>query len=104
MEVLVIHKPIGMLPPEMWAAAVEFGKKLEANPGAVVPGGKMVFSYGARAISMVVCVWEVPSMEALMPLLEQMNILGWNTDTIPVETMEVALPKFEKALQAMMAK
>jgi hypothetical protein len=39
-----------------------------------------------------------------MPLLEQMNMLGWETDIIPVEKMEVGLPKAEKALQAMMAK
>jgi len=69
-----------------------------------VPGGKLIAAYGARALSMVVCLWEVPSMEALVPVLEQMNMLGWDTDTIPVEKMEVALPKFEKALQAMQAK
>ena len=104
MEVLLIHKPIGMLPPEAWAAAIDVGKKLQANPGAMVPGGKQIAGYGARAISMIVCIWEVPSIEALMPLLEQMNMMGWNTDIIPVETMEVGLPKAEKALQAMMAK
>lgn len=104
MEVLLIHKPIGMLPPEMWAASLEVGKKLEANPGALVPGGKLVASYGARALSTIFCLWEVPSIDALMPLLEQMNMMGWETDIIPVETMEVGLPKAEKALQAMMAK
>ena len=31
MEVQLIHKPIGMLPPEAWAASIECGKKLEAN-------------------------------------------------------------------------
>jgi hypothetical protein len=104
MEVLLIHKPIGMLPPEMWTASVEVGKKLEANPGAIVPGGKMIASYSARGLSSIFCIWEVPSMEALMPLVEQMNMLGWETDTIPVDKMKVAIPKFEKALQAMLAK
>jgi hypothetical protein len=104
MEVLLIHKPIGMLPPEMWAAAIEVGKKLQANPEAFVPGGKSIASYGARALSLIVCIWEVPNIEALMPLTEQMNMMGWNTDIIPVEKMEVGLPKAEKALQDMMKK
>ena len=104
MEVLLIHKPIGMLSPEMWAAALEIGKKMEASPGEIVPGGKLIASYGARAKSTVFCIWEVPSMEALMPALEQMSMMGWDTDTIPVEKMAVAIPKAEKALQAMQAK
>ncbi len=104
MEVLLIHKPIGMLPPESWAALMEIGKKLETNPGELVPGGKLIAAYAARALSMIVCLWEVPSMEALMPTLEQMNMLGWDTDTIPVDKMDVALAKYEKALQAMQAK
>ena len=53
---------------------------------------------------MVICLWEVPSMEALMHPLEQMNMLGWDTDTIPVEKMDVTIPKWEKALQAIQAK
>jgi len=104
MEVLLIHRLMGIVPPEMMAAGLEIGKKLSASPGAIVPGGKMVASYSARGLSMIVCIWEVPSMEALMPLVEQMNMLGWETDTIPVDKMEVAIPKFEKALQAMLAK
>ena len=104
MEVLLIHKMMGVVPPEMMAASLEIGKKLTTNPGELVPGGKLIASYSARALSMVVCLWEVPSMEALMPPLEQMNMLGWETDTIPVEKTDVALPKLEKALQAMQAK
>jgi hypothetical protein len=104
MEVLLIQRLIGVVPPEMMAASLEIGKKLNYNTEELVPGGKVIAAYAARALSMVVCLWEVPSMEALMPALEQMNMLGWDTDTIPVEKMEVAIPKFEKALQAMQAK
>ena len=43
-------------------------------------------------------------MEALMPIAEQMSMMGWDTDTIPVDKMDVALAKYEKALQAMMGK
>ena len=104
MEVLLIHRLIGVVPPEMMAASIDIGKKLVVNPEEFVPGGKLIASYVARGLFLVVCIWEVPSMEALMPLEEQMNMLGWETDTIPVEKMGVALPKFEKALQAMQAK
>jgi len=104
MEVLLIHKLIGVVPPEMMAASIEIGKKLTFNPGELVPGGKLIAGYGARALSMVVCLWEVPSVEALMPTLEQMNMLGWDTDIIPVDKMEVVITKLEKALQAMQAK
>ncbi|MFC1983095.1 hypothetical protein ACFLV5_04865 [Chloroflexota bacterium] len=104
MDVLLIHKLISVVPPEMMAASLEIGKKLNSNPEELVPGGKLIASYSARALSMVICLWEVPNMEALMPPLEQMNMLGWDTDTIPVEKMDVAIPKWEKALQAMQAK
>jgi len=104
MEVLLIHKPMGLVPPEMMAPGLELANKLTFKPEEVVPGGKCIFAYGARALSMVFCLWEVPNMEALMPALEQGNALGWNTDIIPVEKMEVSLPKFEQALKALMAK
>ena len=104
MEVLLIHRLNGVVPPKMMAASLEIGKKLTFNPEELVPGGKVIAAYGARTLSMAVCLWEVPNMEALMPALEQMNMLGWDTDTIPVEKMEVVVPKMEKALQAMQAK
>ena len=104
MEVLLIHKLISVVPPEMMAASLEIGKKLNSNPEELVPGGKPIASYSARAQSMVICLWEVPSMDALMHPLEQMNMLGWDTDTIPVEKMDVTIPKWEKALQAIQAK
>jgi hypothetical protein len=104
MEVLLIHKLKGPVPPEMMAASLEIGKKLTTKPGELVPGGRLIVSYSARALAMAVCVWEVPSMEALIPPLEQMSMLGWDTDTIMVEKMDVALPKLEKAFQALHAK
>jgi hypothetical protein len=104
MEVILIHKAQGVAPPEMMAPSLEMGKKMTFSPEEMVPGGKSIFSYAARAKSMIVCLWEVPSVDVLMPALEQMNMIGWETDIIPVEKMEVALPKFEQALKAMMAK
>jgi hypothetical protein len=79
-------------------------KKMTYSPEEMVPGGKSLFAYGARAKSMVICLWDVPSVDVLMPVLEQMNNIGWETDIIPVEKMEVAVPKFEQALKAMMGK
>jgi hypothetical protein len=104
MEVLLIHKPIGMLTPEMWAGVMQVGKQLLADPSKLVPGAKSMASYGARALNMIICIWEVPNIEVLMPMLEQMSMMGWDTDIIPVDKMEVGMQKAEKALQAMMGK
>ena len=104
MEVVLLHKAIGLLPPEMLAASIEIGKKVAAKPEELVPGGKLIASYFARSLSLVVCIWEVPNLEALMPMVEQLNMLGWNTEIIPVEKTEVHLEKVEKALQAFQAK
>ena len=104
MEVLLIHKPMGLLPPEAWTAIMEMAKKAEANAGELVPGAKLMASYSARALSTIVCLWEVPSVEAMMPALEQLNMLGLETDIIPVEKTSVSSPKFEQFLKSMQAK
>jgi hypothetical protein len=38
MEFLLIHKLMGVVPPEMMTASIEMGKKLVAKPGELVPG------------------------------------------------------------------
>ena len=38
MEVLLIHKLMGVVPPEMIAAGLEIGKKILAKPGDQVRG------------------------------------------------------------------
>ena len=84
----------------MMTAGMDMGKKLCAKPGEFVPGGKLIGSYMARGKNMLVCIWDVPSVDALMPVMEQMKMGGWNTEVIPVEKTEVAISKLEKALQA----
>lgn len=98
MEFILIHRPIGPLPPEFMKAGIEFAKKLLEKPEELVPGGKLIAAYGARCESLVVCIWDVPNAENLIPAFEQLNLLGWNTEVIPAEKMEVSIPKFEKAL------
>jgi len=39
-----------------------------------------------------------------MPVAEQLKVLGWNTDIIPVDKPEVALQKIGMAMQASMKK
>jgi len=90
MEFILLHRPRGPLPPENAKAYLELGKK-------ILSGGKGI-SYVARSESLVVCIVGVPNAENLMPVLEQMNLLGINTDVIPVDKTEVAIPKMEKAL------
>jgi len=92
-EVLLVHKVVGALPPEMMKTGAEMGKKLLAKPKDFVPGGKLISSYSARGIYMLVCVWDVPNVDSLMPVMEQMKMVGWNTDIIPVEKTEVWLSK-----------
>ena len=101
MEIVVIHKPIGVVLPEMMTAGIELTRKLLAKPGEFVPGGKLIGSYYARCEWVVVCIWEVPTVEALVPVLEQMKMLGWNTEVIPVEKSEVAVEKAAKLLEAL---
>jgi hypothetical protein len=81
--------------------AMETAKLLNADASKIVPGGKLVASYKARGQSMVVCIWDVPSMDALAPLLEQMNFAQWETEVIPVEKTSDFLPKAEKILAEM---
>ena len=104
MEVILIHKLRGLVPPEMLIGSIELGKKLIANPQELVPGGKIIAYYSARGFSMIVCIWVVPSVEALMPFVEQLYMLGWDTDTIPAEEFEAAILRHEKAILAMLAK
>lgn len=100
MEVIIIHKPIGVISPEMLKAGIEATKKLLAKPDEFVPGGKLIAAYYARCQWLIVCVWDVPAVEALMPFLEQINMLGWNNEVIPAEKAEVAIEKTAKALGA----
>ena len=63
--------------------------------------GKVIASYQARAEWAMFCIWEVPNVEALMPFVEQLRMLGWNTEVIPVDKAEAAVEKFEKAMEAL---
>ena len=101
MTFIMVHKPLGVLPPEMMATGLEMGKKIAANPEAVVPGGKCICSYYACSQWLIFCVWESPKLEILLPLTEQMKMVGWNTEIIPVDETGVALQKIEAAMASM---
>jgi hypothetical protein len=101
MEFILIHKPLGIIPPEVMASTLEQVGKLLARPGDFVPGGKLLASYGARNKSFVVCVWDAPSAEALCPFVEHLVMAGWETDIMPADNMKVHIEKLGKALQAM---
>ena len=97
MEVLLVHKTVGVLPPEMMKTGMEMGRKLIAKPEEFVPRGKILYSVAALNSWMLVCLWDVPSVDVLVPVTEQMKMVGWDTDIIPVEKTEVWLSKLEKA-------
>lgn len=98
MEFILIHKPLGPLPPEILKNILEFTKMLTADPSKVVPGGKLIAAYNARAQWLQVCIWEAPSADALMSLVEPLANMGINTEIIPAEKVEAAIPKWEKVL------
>ena len=98
MEFILIHKPLGPLPPQILAATLQFVKKLIQDPSSVVPDGKLLTSYNACGQWVQVCIWDVPNIEALLPLIEGMRGFGFNTDVIPAEKVEVAIQKWEKSL------
>ncbi len=101
MEYVLIHRQLGPVPLETMKNAMEIAKQLDADPSKFVPGGKMIASYKACGQSLVVCIWEVPTVEALIPLLEQMNFMEWETEVIPAEKMATFLPKAEKMFAQM---
>jgi hypothetical protein len=97
MEVVLIHKTVGVIPPDMMKIGVEMGKQLVSKPEQFVPNGKIISSFAARNDWMIICSWDVPSVDILVPVAEQMKMVGWTTEIIPVEKTEVWISKFEKA-------
>ena len=104
MEYLLIHKPRGMMPPDLAMASVEQAEKLQQNPEEFVPGGKMIASYSALTQRLIVCIWDAPSIEILMPFSEKMSFGGWDTEVIPVEKVVDGIPKWKKAIAEAMKK
>lgn len=98
MEFILLHRPLGPLPPEVLKKTLEFVKQLNAEPSRFVPGGKIVAAYNGRNQWLQVCIWEAPSLDAMMPFLEAMAGMGFNTEVIPADKMEDAIPKWEKQL------
>ena len=98
MEFLLIHKPLGPLPPDLLKGVLGFTKQLITAPSRVVPGGKIIASYNARGQWLQVCIWDVPSFDSLLPLLEAFQGMRFNTEVIPVETVSEAIPKWEQQL------
>jgi hypothetical protein len=103
MEYIFVHKPIGLLPPEVMKLTMEKAKQLSTNVQAFVPGGKLITSYYAVAAQAIFCIWDLPNFDSVAPMLRQMMAAGWNTEVIPVEKSEVALANMEKAMQTMQA-
>ena len=98
MEFILIHRPMGTPPPEVSKVAIDFMKKVLANPEEVVPGGKIIASYTALNELLVICIWDVPNSEALTPFLEQLTFLMTTTQIFPAVKTEAFLEKFEKVL------
>jgi hypothetical protein len=101
-EVLLLHRPISILPPEFMKANMEIAKQIVAKGPS--GGGKLIAQYVARNQNLVICIVDVPSMDSVIPTLERMTMLGIDTEIIPIEKATDALPKFEKAMAEMLKK
>ena len=99
MQFVLVHKSNGITPPEGMPFILETAKQLNANPQAFVPGGKVIASYYAIGAQTIFCIWDVPQAEALSSVMRNMSLVGWNTEVIPAESAEVAIPHLEKAFQ-----
>jgi hypothetical protein len=101
MEFILIHKPLGVISPEVMLRTMEQVRELLAKPDRFVPGGKLIASYGARGKSFVVCVWEAPSADAFCSFIEHLVPAGWETDIMPAEKMSVQVEKYLGTLKTM---
>ncbi len=102
MEIILMHRPRGALPLELSKMAVEIGKKFIAKPEEFVPGGKLIGAFMGRVEELIFCIWDVPSVESLMPFFEKVKNMGWDTTVIPVDKFSEGIAKAEKALAEMM--
>lgn len=99
MEVILLHRARGILGPELMKASIEVGKQiLTRSPQG---GGKLIASYAASNQALIICIVDTPSLDSVVPTCEQMNMIGWDTEIIPVEKSADATPKMEKALAEM---
>ena len=101
MQYMFLHTMGSTMTQESMLASVEMGKKLIAKPEDYAPGAKLQAVYAGRARGIIFCLWDAPDLEILMPACEQMHLLGWDTEVVPIEKMEVHLEKFAKAMVAM---
>lgn len=97
LEFVLIHKLQYTLPPGIFVAAIQFMKRVIEDSSEVVPCGKLIASYNACGQWLQVSIWDAPNIAALLPLIEEMRGLGFNTEVIPAEKAEVAIPKWEKS-------
>lgn len=95
---VLIHRMMGLVPPQVQMRILEITKKREE----IAKGAKELASYAPIADQGAICVWETDNVENLMPLLGQLASCGVRTEIIPVETTEVAMKKWEEAIKAAM--
>jgi hypothetical protein len=103
MEVLLLHRPKGMPSPEQMKRGMEFWKQILSKERPL-GGGKLIASYQALNQMLVICLVDVPSLDRVIPTVEQMMMMGMETEIIPLEKAADFAPKMEKALAEMMKK
>jgi hypothetical protein len=66
-----------------------------------VAGGKLIASYVGQVEDLVVCICDVPNVEALVPFAGQMFILAFDNDIILAEPLKVHMEMAAKLLKEM---
>jgi len=95
---VLIHRMMGLVPPEIQMHILEIIKKRKE----IAKGAKELASYAPIAYQGAICVLEIDNLEKLMPLLGQLAGCGVSTEIIPVEKSEVAMKNWEEAIKAAM--
>ena len=91
MKYILIHTPVGKPDINTMKAAIGIVKSILKDPSSIVPGGKVLAAYSALGQWLYVCVWEAPSMESLIPLINGLRDANVNTKVIPAETINMDL-------------
>jgi hypothetical protein len=101
MEYMLVHTGRGIFTPEIMVPMMEQSKLMANNPAAFVPGGKLVGSWVARNKALIVCIWEVPSVENLGGLVEMMELSGWDTDINLTESFPAHIERIGRVMASM---
>ena len=100
MEYVLIARPNNSLSMEMMPPILDRTKEMLENPEKVVPGGKLLAAYGGFTQMIAIYIWDVPSIDSLIPFYKQSPNLGWDVEIIPVVKIADGIDEIKKFILA----